>query len=297
MFSAHPDMHKQNNVEKFFDIKKIIAEKSPKTAKLLPGFILRYLRKILHEDSINEFISSHRDVYGLCFAKAVLKHFGAKLVVHGLDNLETDERLLIASNHPLGGLDGVGLMVCVGLKKPDLLFPVIDILLYLPNLRDLFIPLNKYGKHPKDAIKLLDEAMASEKTILYFPAGLVSRLKNGKIADLEWKKTFVTKSKKFNRKIVPVFIKGRNSNFFYNFARLRKILGIKTNIEILYLIDEMYKQFNNEMNIFIGKPLLWEEMPGNMTDEHLAGHIRTLVYKLPFSDAFTDERKLIVEYS
>jgi len=281
---------------KLIDVEKLIAGKSPRLARLLPRFVIRYLKRIIHEDIINKHLHDHRDYYGLDFVNASLDHFGVRLIVHGLEHLDTEDRILVAANHPLGGLDGLGLMAAVGLKKPDLVFPVNDLLLYLPNLRDWFVPVNKHGTHPKEAVKFLEEVMASEKTVLYFPAGLVSRRRRGIIADLEWKKTFVTKAKKYKRKIVPVYIDGENSKFFYNLANLRKFLRIKTNIEMLYLVDEMYKQYNKEINIFIGKPMQNNDLPAGMKDEELASHIRSLVYNLPFSSMFDDHNKHVVHY-
>lgn len=47
------------NNSKVFDVKKAFFEKNPKLAKWLPGFVLRYLRKIVHEDLINELIRDY----------------------------------------------------------------------------------------------------------------------------------------------------------------------------------------------------------------------------------------------
>ena len=154
-------------------------------------------------------------------------------------------RYIIASNHPLGGLDGVALMQVMGRKRKDIVFPVNDILLYLPNLRELFIPINKHGSNNEN-VEIIQKTFESEKMILYFPAGLVSRKQKGGIMDLEWRKTFISKSKQYKRDIIPVHIDGRNSSFFYSLANLRKMLNIKANIEMLFLPDEMYKQKNKD---------------------------------------------------
>ncbi len=286
---------KQDDV-RFIDIENVIAGKSKRLARLLPRFILRYLKRIIHEDSINRFLNDHRHVVGLPFTQAILQHFGVKLLVHGLSNLKNNHRLLIAANHPLGGLDGVALMNVVGSVRPDIIFPVNDLLLHLPNLRDLFIPVNKHGGNPKEAVRMFDEMMASDKTILYFPAGLVSRKKKGKITDLEWKKTFVSKAKKHNRKIVPVYIEGKNSKFFYNLANLRKVLRIKTNIEMLYLVDEMYKQYDREIRIYIGNPVSLSEFQPGMSDEQMAFSIRSMVYNLAADPQFEQDELLTFDF-
>jgi 1-acyl-sn-glycerol-3-phosphate acyltransferase len=297
MSEAEINQQQQNVNSGLIDIKRIIASKNPRLLKILPECLIRYLRKILHEDSLNKHLEEHKNSYGLDFIHSSLKHFGVRISVHGIEHLRTENKILIASNHPLGGLDGMGLMAVAGSLKPDLVFPVNDLLLNLPNLRDSFIPINKHGTHPKDAIRLFDEVMQSDKTILYFPAGLVSRKRKGRISDLEWKKTFVTKAKKFNRKIVPVFIDGQNSNFFYNLANLRKFFRIKANIEMLYLVDEMYKQYDKEMNIFIGKALEWDELPGEMNDDQLAEYIRALVYQLPSTFADSEVSRKVFQFN
>jgi putative hemolysin len=281
---------------KFIDIEKVVEEKSPRFAKILPGFVMRYLKKILHEVTLNNYLNSQKGVYGLDFVHASLKHFGVKLIVHGAEHLEGEDRVLVAANHPLGGLDGLALMASAGLRRPDFVFPVNDILLHLPNLRYLFVPVNKHGGHPKDAVRLLEEMMASDKTVLFFPAGLVSRKRKGVIADLPWKKTFISKARKHKRKIVPVYIDGQNSKFFYNLANLRKRLGMKTNIEMLYLVDEMYNQYDKEVNVFIGKPLSFEDLPKDKNDDELAEYIRSLVYTLPEMDIFSSENRQQIEF-
>ncbi len=296
MVEKHAQEAEVEKNKKLIDIRGLIASKNPRLAKWIPGFIIRYLKRILHEDTINWHLNEYKDAMGLDFVHATLHHFGGKLMVCGLENLDTNDRLLIASNHPLGGLDGLSLMASVGLKKTNLVFPVNDLLLNLPNLKDWFIPVNKHGTNPKEAVKMLDDVMASEKTILFFPAGLVSRKKKGKISDLEWKKTFVQKAKKHNRKIVPVYIDGQNSKFFYNLANLRKFFRIKTNIEMLYLVDEMYKQYNKDITVYVGKPLDVKDLPAGMNDGQLAEHIKSIVYELPHSGEFDLKNKHIVEY-
>jgi putative hemolysin len=138
--------------------------------------------------------------------------------------------------------------------------------------------------------------MASDKTVLFFPAGLVSRKRKGVIADLPWKKTFISKARKHKRKIVPVYIDGQNSKFFYNLANLRKRLGMKTNIEMLYLVDEMYNQYDKEVNVFIGKPLSFEDLPKDKNDDELAEYIRSLIYTLPEMDIFSSENRQQIEF-
>lgn len=265
--------------ENFIDLENVIAGKNPKLLKVLPGFLISYLKRVIHQDEVNQQIWQNRDFFGVDFATKILEAFGAIIQVNGLENLPAKGRQLIASNHPLGGLDGIALMSEVGKIRRDFLFPVNDLLMNLPNLKELFIPVNKHGSNA-DNIRIFNETFASDVLLLYFPAGLVSRKIKGKIVDLEWKKTFLTKSVKYKRDIIPVYVSGRNTDFFYNLANWRKRLGIKANIEMLYLVDEMYKQKNKIINITFGKSIPVETFDKRHTHAEWAQIVKEHVYAL-----------------
>ena len=99
--------------------------------------------------------------------------------------------------------------------------------------------------------------------------------------DLEWKKTFISRAKKYNKKIVPVHIDGELTNFFYRLSRFREMVGIKANIEMLYLADQLFKQKNKTMNLFIGEPISPETLDNSKNDKELAKIIKDLSYNLP----------------
>lgn len=269
-------MKKKN---KYFDLKDIIRSKSPGMAKWMPWFLMNYLRRILHEDDLNSFVGRHGDKMGLDFAHAILDEFKLNMVIVGAENVPDDGRLLFAANHPLGGIDGIAFIAAVSKFRKEIQFPVNDILLNIDNLKPFFIPVNKHGSNAEN-VKIFNDTFASDKTLLYFPAGLVSRKGNGEIKDLEWKKTFITKAKRFKRDIIPVYIEGRNSDFFYNLANRRKRLGVKGNIEMLYLINETYKQLDKTMHIVIGKPIPWESFDRSKSDVEWAAMVRDQVYKM-----------------
>ncbi|PID88956.1 MAG: glycerol acyltransferase, partial [Bacteroidia bacterium] len=183
------------------------------------------------------------------------------------------------ANHPLGGADGIILIDYFSRFFDKVLFPVNDILMEVENMSDIFLPVNKHGSQSRVGAKLMEEALASDAQMLFFPAGLVSRKKKGgKIEDLEWKKHFITKAVKHNRDIVPIFITGRNSNFFYNLANLRSFFGIKANLEMLYLSDELFKQKGKKITIKVGKPLKSSIFDKSRTPEEWAKFVKDKVY-------------------
>ncbi|MCX6272911.1 MAG: 1-acyl-sn-glycerol-3-phosphate acyltransferase [Bacteroidetes bacterium] len=263
----------------FIDLEKVIASKSPRLPRLIPGFLIRYLKRVIHQEDVNEVMSNYRDLVGLEFIEAVLNQLEVVIEVKGLEYLGPDARFLLASNHPLGGIDGMALMKVAGTVKKDIVFPVNDLLMNIPNLRPLFIPINKHGSNAQN-IKTLDETFASDRLVLYFPAGLCSRKIKGKIIDLQWKKTFIGKARRYKRDILPVHIDGRNSNFFYNLANWRKRLRIKANIEMLYLVDEMFKQKDKAIRITFGKPIPYQTFDKSKSDSDWSQLVKRHVYQL-----------------
>lgn len=271
----------------FIDIEKVISDKNPRLLNLLPKFLVRYLKKIIHQDELNEFLKRHGELIGLDFIREGLKYMGTNYEVKGLGNLPKEGRFLFASNHPLGGLDGLIFIHEIGKIWPNLKFPVNDLLLNIKNLEPIFLPINKHGKQDKQAVIQIEKSYASDDQILYFPAGLCSRKKKGKIKDLEWKKHFITKAVKHKRDIVPVHFTGRNSNFFYNLANLRVMLGIKSNIEMIYLANEMFKQTNREIIVRFGRPISYRMFDKSLSPEEWALKVKKIVYFLGDGQEFT----------
>jgi len=264
---------------KFIEVREVIRKKSPKLIKWIPSFLLKYLERTIHEDDINDIMTRFSDLKGLDFVDALIKDLGVNVELKGAVNIPIDESVIFASNHPLGGLDGIAFMHAIGQYRKDVKFLVNDILMNVGNLQPLFIPVNKLGGQGKSGIAAIEEAYASDSALLVFPAGLVSRKQgDGRIEDLEWKKSFINKAKKYKKDIVPVYIEGKNSNFFYNFARLRQKIGLKANLEMLYLPDEMFSQRNQTVTIVIGKKISYTHFDQSKGEKKWAEEVKRLVY-------------------
>lgn len=269
-----------DKVEKIIDIEKVIASKSPRMAKLLPGFIIRYLKKVIHEDDLNEGLAKFGHKRNEEFIEEALNLLEVTYTIEGLEKLDPDGRYIFASNHPLGGLDGMILIHAIRQKYKSVKAPSNDLLMNIPQLQDNFIPVNKHGGQTKENAILMEETFASDTQMFSFPAGMCSRKIKGNIEDLEWKKNFVVKAVKHKRTIVPVFFSGKNSNFFYNLARLRSFLKIKLNIEMLYLVDEMFKQKGQKISVIIGDPIPYEFFDSSKKPTEWATWVKKQVYLL-----------------
>ncbi len=270
----------ESKTKKFIDVEGVIREKNPRLYKFLPQFVLNWIKKKLHQDFVNAGIELYKNDYEHDFNDAAIKYLGAKISWEGLENVPKDGGVIIASNHPLGGLDGLALIRAVSNARKDVRFLVNDILLKLVNFKSLFVGVNKVGKTGGDALKAIDTIYSSEQAVLVFPAGMVSRKQKGEIKDLEWKKSFITQAIKHERMIVPVYIDGRNSKLFYNIALWRKRLGIKGNIEMFFLADEMVKQNNKTIHVKFGKPFSYELFDKRHSHRDWAQLVKAYVYEL-----------------
>ena len=273
-----------NDSQKKIDIVRIMRSKMGDNVNKVPRFLITYLRKILHEDQINAFLDEHDDIVGTPWLEACVDYLGMKLKIEGEENLPTkdDSRLYtFVSNHPLGGIDGVALGSIIGKRYDDRFrYLVNDFLLNLPGLAPLCIGINKTGSQSRNFPAMVEAGFQSNMHMMMFPAGLCSRKINGKIQDLPWKKTFITKSVQYQRDIVPIHFIGQNSPFFYRLANFSDKYVKKVNIAMIYLVDEMYKNIGKEFTIRFGKPIPWQTFDKSKTPAEWAEYVRQLVHEL-----------------
>ena len=262
------------------DVEKVIVGKAGSKAGLVPDFVINYLKRIVHQDEINGYLYKYHDKTGVDFAKAVLSDMEISYNIHNDILTDPTRRYIFVSNHPLGGLDGMVLIAYLGDKFKDIKFVVNDLLMHIKPLEPIFVPINKYGKMRQENAKMIFEAYNSNAQILNFPAGLCSRKIKGEITDLEWKKSFISKAIEHERDIVPIFFGGRNSNFFYRLANIRKLFGIKFNIETLYLPDEMFKQNRSAFDIYMGEPIPYTHLKDGRSAAEWTEIIRERCYAL-----------------
>ncbi|HRT33238.1 MAG TPA: 1-acyl-sn-glycerol-3-phosphate acyltransferase [Bacteroidales bacterium] len=263
------------------DVRSVIKSKNPDLLRYIPGFIINWVERLICQDEINNILDKYGNLKGVPFATATLRELNATYSVSGIDKIANKGRYIIVSNHPLGGFDGIILMDIFGNYFDNKIrFVVNDLLSAVEPLKPIFLPVNKFGKQSVEIAEKIHQEYASDNQIITFPAGLCSRLINGRIIDLEWKKSFVNQAIKYKRDIIPIYFDGKNSNFFYRFANIRKKLGIKFNYELILLPREMFKQRGGKFNIYIGDPIHCEELAHNGTPAEWTAKIRKTVYSL-----------------
>lgn len=260
------------------DVKSVVASKSHTLSRVGP--VVGYLRRIVHEKEVNRILEKFAGLPPVEFIRGALREMGITYEVVGIDKLNPSGRYIFASNHPFGGLDGLMLAERVSDYFGDVRVVVNDLLMNLDPLKDIFIPVNKHGRQSAEYAKLYNDAFASDVPIVTFPAGLCSRRKKGVVCDLDWKPSFIKQALATQRDVVPVLFDGRLSNFFYRLSNLRTGLGIKANIEMLYLADEMFRQSGSHFYIVIGDPVPWQRFDDGQPSRFHAQKIKHLAYNL-----------------
>ena len=262
------------------NLDEIIKSKSSNLYRFLPKILINYLKKLIHQDEINEFLLKNKDKSGLDFVNAVNDFLDIKTEVYGFENVPSDGRFVFAANHPLGGLESMAMMKIIAQKYTKFNFIVNDLLMYLTPMKDIFVPVNKIGGQTREYIEKINTVYSSGQQILYFPAGLVSRKNKGIIRDPVWQKSFINNAIKSNRDIILIYIEGKNSKFFYNLARWRKKLKIKVNIEMLFLVNEMFKQRGQTIKLYFGKPISYTFFDKSKSYLEWAKYLQEQTYSL-----------------
>jgi len=270
------------NKEKQFkiDVEQLISSKNPKLLKWLPRFVVSYLKRIIHQDEVNDFIQRNRNKKNQEFCATVVTEFELDITIANLERIPKTGPATVVMNHPLGGMDAIAFVHALADYRTDIKFVVNDLLLNLEGMKEMFVGVNKYGANSLVSKKKVSELFDTDQLICIFPAGLVSRRKGGKVVDLEWKKTFLTMSRKAKRPIIPVYIDGKLSRFFYRFSNIRTFLGIKINLEMLYLVDELFKQRKQKISFIVGEPVEIDFFDKSKSDKKWAEWMKQTVYQL-----------------
>ncbi|MGE5420642.1 MAG: 1-acyl-sn-glycerol-3-phosphate acyltransferase [Chloroflexota bacterium] len=247
----------------------------------LPGFVVRLMEKIIHQDEMNATIQRSAHLNGMPFVNSVLQDWKVEVIVEGGENIPPSGRFVFVANHPVGAMDSLAFLSMIDRYYPDVVSPSNELFNYIAQLHPVILGVNVFGKNTKETAEKLNRLFESDTQIMIFPSGEVSRRRRGRIEDPEWQKSFISKAVVYKRDIIPVHISGRNSGLFYFVANLRKTLRIKTYFETVLLPREMMKQRGKPVRLTIGKPISWQSFTSLKTHNEWAQHVKELVYKIP----------------
>ena len=269
-----------------FDIEAILRLKAPHTK--VPKCVVRYLEHITHVNTMNAFLRKYPDKRDYDFIRLVIsENLGCSASIDGIENIPTDNRpVIFVSNHPLGGLDGMIIAQMIHDHRQSqrpLKVIVNELLMFMEPIADLWAPVNKVGRLSREQAQEQQQMWESQTDVLTFPAGACSRLQrvDGKwqIRDLEWQKNFIQRAKEYKRDVVPIYFEGRNSRFFYTLAYIRKILHIPFNIEMLYLVDEMYGAYGKHFKVHVLPPIPYTTFDTSQSPKQWAQYVKSIVYE------------------
>ncbi len=262
------------------NVRGLIASKSKRLAKFIPGFVYSYLERLLHQDEVNEIVSDGWELSPQKFIQSAFKRWNVKYNIVGLDKIDPNGRYIFASNHPFGGMDGIMIADLLIEHFSDARVVVNDLLMHIKPLVPLWIPVNTMGSQNSEYAKLFEDGFKGDLPILMFPAGVCSRVIDGEIKDLKWKNTFIKRAKTSNRTIVPLYVQGSLHKGFYRLYKLRKALGIKAPIEMLLLSDGMFRQRNKTFTMIVGEPITNQELSEKGSVQEQVEYVRGMTYDL-----------------
>ena len=262
------------------DIGAVLAQKAPRIARWTPRPLVDWLRRTVHEQEINRILDAYWELPPQEFIRACFRDWEVTYSVEGLERLDPQGRYLFVANHPFGGMDGMMLADKLIERFGDVRVVVNDLLMHLAPLTPLWLPVNKHGMQNAAYARRMEEAFAGGLPVLTFPAGFCSRRIDGRVQDIPWRTNFLKKAAASQRLIVPLFVEGELSRFFYRFNRLRMALGVKFNIEMLWLPDEMLRQRGKHFRIVAGDPVPVAELQRLGSLRKQADYLRTKTYFL-----------------
>jgi len=245
---------------------------------LVKGLLCALIDRVMGVKQMDKLYQTHQ-LAGLDkadFAKALLDIQQITAVKHEalLAKIPATGPIIIASNHPFGGIEGVLLAQLISEKRPDLKVFVNKVLAIFPELQDYFIFTNPLSPNDPKNAPSLRQAMrhvADQNALLIFPAGRVSfyQPEFAEILDHDWNKMVYTLGQKYSAPILPVFVQGFNRPYFYTLGR------IYFRFRMLLLGRELLAKRNTTIPVDAGNPI---RLPANLPAEQGAALARALAY-------------------
>ena len=236
--------------------------------------LLRGLQKWSGLDALEAFLDASHELRGFALVQAGMDFLQARYVVAPTppECIPARGRLLIVANHPSGALDALALLDCVGQVRRDVKIVANDFLWALEGLRELLLPVRILGGAPSPAsVRAIEQALEQEQCVIVFPAGEVSRLGWGGVADGRWRRGFTRFALRTATPVLPVRIHARNSALFYGASALFKPAGTAL------LAREMFARRERRIALSLGRARV---LPQGQSDAELMRGLRRELYAL-----------------
>jgi putative hemolysin len=178
-----------------------------------------------------------------------------KVEARGLERVPPRGRLIVVVNHPTGLADGMAVDDALRPIRPDLcFFANADALRVSPGLGDVFIPVEwveakRTWEKTRQTLKLAQAAFEAGRALVIFPAGRISRVKAGVLADPPWAASALSLARRYEAPVLPVHLKGPPSTLFQLFDHLSPELRDIT------LFHELFNKRGRSFQLTVG-PLI-----------------------------------------
>lgn len=248
------------------NIQREISLKFPSLLKLpfiIKKPIFEIIKRIIHENEINNFLQSKEKLSPFDFIDAVLEYFNFsyKVSSNQIENIPPSGRVIIIANHPLGALDALSLIHLIQKVRSDVRVVANDVLAQIDQLKPILLSIDAFGlKTSKETIEQIYTSLDSEQAVIIFPAGEVSRARPAGVKDTKWHKGFLKFALKKNTPILPIHIKAKNSTLFYTLSTLNKKLSATL------LPHEMFNKKNKNLEFNIGEIIPFKSFKENNFD-------------------------------
>jgi putative hemolysin len=190
--------------------------------------------------------------------------------------------VVVVSNHPFGLVEGVMLLILIRKIRPDVKAMANYMLGKIPEMRDEFIFVDPFGSTSatKANLRPIKESLAWLKAghvLVVFPSGEVSSFdtKSLRIRDPAWSTSAAAFIRKSGATVVPMYVLGRNSIFFY-------LMGlIHPRLRTALLGYQYFNKKGRVLKVAIGSPLTQKALqPFSTDDAQLTKYLRFRSYLL-----------------
>ena len=265
---------------KSIDIRKVFKENSPHIYKKLPNFILTILEKIIHQNEINEFLQYTKNIFGIDLVNKILKTLEVKTSIKKLAKIDNkNSSLIFVANHPLGGIDSLSFLSITSHHYGESkIISNNTIATSFHNLKSILLYMKKSKKISKQNVLEIQNTLNSNTHLLLHPAAIVSRRNPVKIKDYQWNSFFIKKAIQYKRDVVPVHINAKNSNLFYNISTFRKLLCIKSNLELFLLPNELFNKKKQIISFTFGDPIPYTTFDHRFSVSQWAEKVKEYTY-------------------
>jgi putative hemolysin len=145
---------------------------------------------------------------------------------HNRDRMPSQGAFILLANHPTGITDGIAMFEAIKRVRGDTMFYAnSDAQRVCERFDDILIPVEwvlakRTRERTRLTLKMTEQAFAEQRPLMIFPAGRLSRLREGVLTDPEWMPSAASLARKYNLPVLPCHASGPYAFWFHTFAKI-----------------------------------------------------------------------------